>query len=787
MKMIDIKKVFRCGVVALAALATACVAEETTPFTGSELGALQKVYEVESMADVLHVDVYSNNTYTISLLNDADWVSFPSSASNDEGFDVSYTQNDKTHRQAILRLAIEKYNHADTVYIRQRGLAAQYLKMKDAGVVVDGSAAGESTTVIDTNVDADQIDVTAVNLTESEEWLSNLRVEKQGEAVKLCFDYAANPSENNLRKARVTMSYIDGWNNNVKSNVIVTQCTASDKLGVKKSFEQVRAMAEESGVVLADDILVEGIVVSNRESGNAGDNTQNSPATIDYSVCERTIYLESLDGKYGFMLKTLTKEDNLFEFGDKVSLSLRGAKLFRSKPVLSNMLGETSPEYYWITDVTAAMMVSRVPGATIPVKEKTIGELTDEDIFTYVKLQNCEITVRKGPMTPINEGYANASGANRTAKFPILVHDMNGDALYVYTNTTCPYRRDGKCLPYGVGTMSGVVVHELYTRFEYQDNDTNDEDTYGNIGRYQIRHQSYEDFGMAKDAKDAQSTMLAEWAYVTNEYLRPVPVTAGVDKNATMSHSFYYTDNNSSGSKTNSAITMRFVDYSYLGPVGTSDEFMFGNNRGNKNGLGVLLEDGTTNWMAPGYTGYNSQYLDTINNNPNHAGKGQVPKEVGSSWSMYFNLDNNGNERCFVFTVSTKNVPATGHLYAVTSMQNTLQSGQFGPRYWFAEYSTTDSTGRGDNAEWVTIKRFSVPDCIQWTPTSQLYQCAGYKSVFIPLPADKLAGKDEIYIRLRPDSKGGFGSILEYITDDPAATPSLPWTLMNYFAVRYNN
>ena len=52
MKMIDIKKVFRCGVVALAALATACVAEETTPFTGSELGALQKVYEVESVADV---------------------------------------------------------------------------------------------------------------------------------------------------------------------------------------------------------------------------------------------------------------------------------------------------------------------------------------------------------------------------------------------------------------------------------------------------------------------------------------------------------------------------------------------------------------------------------------------------------------------------------------------------------------------------------------------------------------------------------------------------------------
>ena len=56
MKMIDIKKVFRCGVVAMATLATACVVEETTPITGSELGALQKVYEVESVADMLHIE-----------------------------------------------------------------------------------------------------------------------------------------------------------------------------------------------------------------------------------------------------------------------------------------------------------------------------------------------------------------------------------------------------------------------------------------------------------------------------------------------------------------------------------------------------------------------------------------------------------------------------------------------------------------------------------------------------------------------------------------------------------
>ncbi|MBQ2703617.1 MAG: hypothetical protein IJF63_07160 [Alistipes sp.] len=782
MKMSDIKRFLGCGVAAFAALATACVAEETTPFTGSELGALQKVYEVESVADALHVDVYSNNTYTISLLNNADWVTFPSTSSGDKGFDVSYNENTETHRQAILRLAIDKYNHADTVYIRQRGLAAQYLKMANSGIVVSGNEAGESTTEIDTNVDFDQIEVAAVNLSEGDEWISDLRVEEQAGKVQLVFGYAANGSATDLRKARITMSYINGWNVRESYEVIVTQRTSANTLGQVKSFADVRAMAEASGVEIDEDIIIEGIVVSNPESGNAGDNTQNSPATIDYSVCERTVYLESVDGEYGFMLKTVTKDDNIFSFGDKVSLSLRGVKLFRSTPILSKMLGETTPDYYWMENIEASMIVSHVAGAAVPVKAMSISELTDEDIFTYVQLQECEITMRKGPMTPINEGYANATGANRTAKFPILVHDKNGDALYVYTNTTCPYRRDGKRLPYGAGTMSGVIVHELYTRFEYADNDTGDEDTYGNIGRYQIRHQSYADFGMKQDVDEAFSTTLAEWAYVTDEYLRPCTATHGIDKSARMEHTYRY----ASGDTNRTCITMRYPDYSYLGPVGNSTEYIFGNNRGNENGLGVILEDGT-NWMAPGYTGYRSDYLATINNNSTHAGKGQVPKEVGSAWSIWYNFDSNGHECSFLFTVSTKNVTATDKLYAVASMQNAMSSNQFGPRYWFAEYSTTDNTGRGDDVEWTTIKRFSVPDCIQWTPTSQLYQCAGFKSVFIELPAEKLAGKDEIYIRLRPDSKGGFGSTLEYITSQKAASPYLPWTLMNYFAVRYNN
>lgn len=85
------------------------------------------------------------------------------------------------------------------------------------------------------------------------------------------------------------------------------------------------------------------------------------------------------------------------------------------------------------------------------------------------------------------------------------MRDINGNSMYIYTNTTCLYRRDGTRLPYGSGNMSGVIVHELFTRFEYLEaaNGLIDEEKAGDIGRYQIRHMSRSDFKMADDFKNS--------------------------------------------------------------------------------------------------------------------------------------------------------------------------------------------------------------------------------------------------------------------------------------------
>lgn len=69
------------------------------------------------------------------------------------------------------------------------------------------------------------------------------------------------------------------------------------------------------------------------------------------------------------------------------------------------------------------------------------------------------------------------------------------------TNIDCPYRRDGNILPQGSGTISGVIVHEEYTRFENG----------GDIGHYQMRHLSREDIKIDQSKNNSFSTIIAEW------------------------------------------------------------------------------------------------------------------------------------------------------------------------------------------------------------------------------------------------------------------------------------
>ena len=785
MKRFNIFNTIKVGGIALVAmLTTGCFAEMATPHKGCELGTTTDSYEVDEYADEIQIDVMSNMTYDISLLNEADWVSFPAHASNDDGFRVKYQENKGGNRMAKFLLSIPKYNHADTVYLKQRGVVLPYIKCEEFSMETVGSVASTHTVLLDTNIAASELEysISYSDLRDGD-WLNVTAIEAgEGEnSVKLSFGVEANPDADKSRRAYIDVYYIDGWENRVVRQIFVSQQTSADVSGDSYTMVDLRAKSSIDGALVEEDIIIEGIVVSNKESMNMGENSQTSTITIDYDECLRTIYLESLDGEYGLMLKTKNVEDNVFNRYDKIRLCLNGAKLFTSKVVATN-----DPLYYWVEEVTSSMVVEIEPGSAsdVPKKEKYIKDLTDNDIFTYVELQECCLPIRKGPLTPINEGYANATDADRVAKFAIPLLDRNGNSIYIYTNTTCPYRRTGERLPYGSGVMKGVIVHEKYTRFAWADNNSGDEETYGNIGRYQIRHTEYADLAMNKNFNNGFSEMLCEWTHVVAKNQTTYLATAGLNKNdetkAFMTHTFAYPVGNSLHGML--CINL-YGDMSYLGPIGNNTKYQFGYNVTNKNGLGVILDDGT-DWMSPSYSGVNSEYAANINSA--EPGKGKVPAACGSAWRVWYNVDVNKGTKpacSYVYAFSTNGV-STDHITVQFGMLNSVSNGDYGPRYWNLEFSTTGYT---EDDVWTHLARFSVPDEIIWSPKTQLWMCAGYKPMCYELPADKVCNKDMVYVRIRPEVTL-HGSELEYATSqsNSANKGTVPWTGFNYFAVRYN-
>ena len=772
-----LKSIMVCGIAFVAMLATGCFAEQTKPYEGCELGTEKDSYEVDIYADEVQVEVFSNMTYNISLLNEADWVSFPATASKDEGFKVSYTENRGIARMAKLHLTVPEYNHADTIYIKQRGAVEEYLTCEDCGISLKGSVESSTVVSLSTNIPLNQLETVVVygDLRDAD-WLSDVKIEQGDSAntARLSFNSEKNGNEDKLRCAYIDVRYIDGWNNLTNVRIFVTQKTATDADIVVSSFAELKAKGFVDGVLLEEDIVIEGVVVSNKESLNMGENSQTTTVTIDYDECLRTVYLQSLDGKSGLMLKMKSVDDNLLNRYDKVTLCLRGAKLFRSLVVAEN-----DPTYYWLEEVEASMIINVSEGSAsdIPQKKLYIKDLTDDDIFTFVELQECCLPIRKGPMTPINEGYANATGADRTAKYAIPLLDKNGASIYIYTNTTCPYRRTGERLPYGSGVMKGIIVHEKFSRFEWQDNNSGLEESYGNIGRYQIRHTEYSDFAMNKDFKDGFSNMLCEWTHVDAKNQKSYPATAGEDKSAYLTHTFEYPVGNALHGK---LCLNLHGDMTYLGPIGSNVDYPFGRNVTNKNGLGVILDNGV-DWMSPSYTGVNSEYAANIN--AAEAGKGKVPASCGSAWKVWYNVNPNLSNKpacSFIYVFSTKGVQ-TDHITVQFGMLNMESKGDYGPRYWNLEYSL-------DNSTWTKVSRFSVPDEIIWSPKTQLWMCPGYKPMSYELPADKVCGKDVVYVRFRPEPKL-HGTHLEYassVTSHKDNADRVPWSGFNYFAVRYN-
>lgn len=394
-----------------------------------------------------------------------------------------------------------------TLKVKQGG-EKEYIRLDTDNLEVSASAY-TATVGIETNL-ADMADSVAFKceyLQGGEGWIN---ASIAGDKLNIRVDANVLPE---LRKAGVTLSSVDADNHETLSEQV---------LEILQGFFWEMDMAQVRETVGTQDYTFEpginsyalkAVVVSDGASPNNAFNPNSNFQTVDTKASRRAVYLQSLDAKFGMRLSFTSEVDTLMR-GDLVTIGLSG------KTVKVN----SDPLFYYMEGLTDDDVVSHeTASAPAAVNVKTIGELTDADIFTNVQLKDVEFVFKKGAYTNVQEAYAQNSALNENVKnrahlgdSPVrLLQDGKGDNIYMAVNTLCQWRRalspaenPVAGVPQGVGDVCGVLVYELNPRYGH----SGAGEVTGNVGKYVIRPLFEQDIKISRESASARR-VIAQWVF----------------------------------------------------------------------------------------------------------------------------------------------------------------------------------------------------------------------------------------------------------------------------------
>ena len=427
------------------------------------------------------------------------WISDLVLTKNGLAFKVSANEG-TLPRVADVKLSIENADGEvfSTVCSVMQGLAEPMFTLEAASGQYSGLPQAVLVPTTDNNMAAyapyfETEVVFAQEVAEGEEWLTNVKISAEG----LNFNLKMNEGET-PRQATINLSYTDALGNAVSASYNVIQAIYPKVT----EFAAVRAMTP--GEITASG-YIEGYIVGDFNSKNICSNPHIAQFKYDTAENDKTNYIESKDGQYGFMLKFDVASDNNLPRYTAVKIAIEGLTLVKNN----------DPEYYVLTGVTAGHLleVGAADQFKVPAKEKTITELTDADIFTMCTVKGLEIMAKDGAYTNWTEGYVFKDGtinkigtgsSPRVDCAPLMCYDREGNHISMLTNTLVPWRRNGAdvawgtVVPQGSGDFKAIIVPE----------DPHTELKCGDLGRYHLRAMVEEDIALEDTPF---TTTIVEW------------------------------------------------------------------------------------------------------------------------------------------------------------------------------------------------------------------------------------------------------------------------------------
>ncbi|MDE7443531.1 MAG: hypothetical protein K2M65_05155, partial [Muribaculaceae bacterium] len=243
-------------------------------------------------------------------------------------------------------------------------------------------------------------------------------------------------------------------------------------------------------------------VISDPGNANLETNPQPTWNTVDLTESSRTAYIQSMDGAYGFRIKLADGvAANVLPRFATVKISLADLEMER----------EDSPVRYTLRNFTEANVLEMTSGSasSLPEKKIHINQITDNDIYTLVTFQDMELAFPYGVWGNMHNGFAVVSDVNpkgnatqtRCDCVPRFFRDKNGSVIPMLINAQTPWRGDTKYVPKGSGTVTGIIVHSLLSRYNGN----------GELGTYQFRVMDRSDIKLS-DTNNVTAN-IAEWQW----------------------------------------------------------------------------------------------------------------------------------------------------------------------------------------------------------------------------------------------------------------------------------
>lgn len=323
-------------------------------------------------------------------------------------------------------------------------------------------------------------------------------------------------------------------------------------------------------------------------------------------------------------------------------------------------------------------------------------------------------------------------------------------------------------LPYGSGTLSGVIVHELFPNYVYGDND--DEELSGNIGRYQIRHQSYSD--IAFDKENSFSNILAEFRYATGFRTGENGMSYFNATDGQASARFFHTSGD--------AVTNCPSTFNYIGWTGTNSGVApfkghIGFDSSIDQPLGYSFADG----YVFDYSGTNSDGKGKVASNKKNTYNGVSVKLYDGWMSKIWWKGEDAQAESWIVEFSTKDIAAQHLSMQFTSYSAITSNVGNAPYNWTVSWS--DTFDLNDESVWKKVADYVVPDGVL-NGQEREWQLPAFKQYDFVLPLEML-GKDKVYLRLRPASRV---SNTLYFGEGTVTDGTKSGNGIDYFAIRYN-